>query len=580
MTSNDSSLSVMEQSDSGAPGALKGYNYQHLTAAYFVLGMLRDKSLKSVRCEVIDDIDLVYEDRIDYVQVKTTDNDTKWSLKEFAESSVKKIPPQGSQIKHREVSQEDSILHKSMSCDKINLKCNFRIVTLRDVKKELQFLKVAFSARKEKLEARDKLLAALKRKMKYKKHRSSPEFKSPNGKDIEYWLDNTIWIVIPSIEQLELLCIKLILQAANDHGIYLDANRDPEYILNNLLVNLSGKAAESRVLKSTRDKSYSRFDFITWFIAEASFCASRNISKIKVYSSNEEELKAVIYEFCKIQTLFEPFNYTGDKVCTGLHRGYHREKYDYLQIAKNLCSWIPAFILLPDELADHSPKSFSENINTFFDRLSIDLKDLNVFISRVLLYSVIRTSYQSQPIAASLYLDRDGQDCFDNIHILLSDHEKDSLIMGFSNLLDSCGSNNIDSIISSFDNLLSSDVFTCQMEKILEVKDDRYLLKHDIDEILDSSTSLDKHLSRFRFAFFIGYESPNLSCDSTNLNEDYLKKLESEIEGKFKLLIDKLILTDRYFGNLHIDVYIYPIPSLNKLNEAIKKEVESKWKSI
>ena len=73
----------MEQSDSGGVGAKKGFLYQDYAAAYFLLKMLRDKSIISIRCEVTDDIDVVYQDYIEYVQVKTTDAERKWTLKEF-----------------------------------------------------------------------------------------------------------------------------------------------------------------------------------------------------------------------------------------------------------------------------------------------------------------------------------------------------------------------------------------------------------------------------------------------------------------------------------------------------------------
>ena len=54
-------LDTMDQSDSGGVGAKKGFFYQDLAAAFYLTQMLIDKTLKYVRCEVTDDIDLVYE---------------------------------------------------------------------------------------------------------------------------------------------------------------------------------------------------------------------------------------------------------------------------------------------------------------------------------------------------------------------------------------------------------------------------------------------------------------------------------------------------------------------------------------
>lgn len=76
-------LDTMDQSDSGGVGAKKGFFYQDLAAAFYLTQMLIDKTLKYVRCEVTDDIDLVYEEHIEYIQVKTTDSDSKWTVPSY-----------------------------------------------------------------------------------------------------------------------------------------------------------------------------------------------------------------------------------------------------------------------------------------------------------------------------------------------------------------------------------------------------------------------------------------------------------------------------------------------------------------
>lgn len=57
----------MKKIDSGGIGAKKGFLYQDYIAAYLALHMLKDKHLKAVRCEVSDDIDLIYTNYIEYV---------------------------------------------------------------------------------------------------------------------------------------------------------------------------------------------------------------------------------------------------------------------------------------------------------------------------------------------------------------------------------------------------------------------------------------------------------------------------------------------------------------------------------
>ncbi|HIF9222809.1 hypothetical protein C5F63_14700 [Photobacterium damselae subsp. damselae] len=559
------SLTVMDQSDVGGPGALKGFNYQNFAAAYYLLAMLRDKSLVSVRCEVIDDIDLVYDNRIEYVQVKTTDDDTKWSIKEFAEASTKIVPAIPPKRTPQKISNEDSILHKSLACDKTSLDSYFRILTTRDVKKELQFLKVDFPIRATKV-GRDKLLRSLQKKLK--------TFKSSNGNDVEYWLDHAIWTVIPTATELELTSTKMILQAAQEQGIYLNSNGDPERILHSLLINLTKKSAISRVLRSAADKSYHRKDFIRWFNEEIEYYAGLSNKHIKVYSTKKSSLQAILSNFFSESSLYESKGFQGDKVCNGLHGSYHRNAYSYNQIAKNLCPWLPEVLLNANELADHSPEKLEAKVATFTNRKKQHLKFINKLVAKVLLHSTIRTEYKSQPIPANLYVDDSNGTCFDNIHIVLDPHSSDKLLMGFSHLIEGDLNVALNEIVLQFDELLGSEAFDTQKEKILEAKEDNYLLKHDIDDILRSNSSLDEHIERFRFVFFLGYESGCLDCNKKAMPRDYKAILEQEVTNKFSALIDSLINESDYYEDLNIDVYLYPIPSITSLTSAVKTQVK------
>lgn len=217
-------LEFMEETDSGGVGAKKGFIYQDYAAAHYVLKMLRDKNLISVRCEVADDLDLVYNDYIEYVQVKTTTSDTTWTLAELCKVTEVTLD---SKKPNKKTKKTDSILHKLIDSDKHTLKARFRILSPRDIRSNLKYLKINISNRGSK-SGRDTLLKSLKGKIK--------NYESPNKNDIEYWLDNATWEVIPSLEQLELQSQKEITQAAADRGILLDPNRHPQSILSSLII--------------------------------------------------------------------------------------------------------------------------------------------------------------------------------------------------------------------------------------------------------------------------------------------------------------------------------------------------------
>jgi hypothetical protein len=555
----------MEQNDSGGVGAKKGFLYQDYAAAYYLLKMLRDKALLSVRCEVTDDIDVVYKKYIEYIQVKTTDDDKKWSHKEFTTPTYKTVPPIKPQRKDQKVSNEDSILHKSLACDKNTLPSRFRILTPRDVQSSLNILKVKLSIRSEK-KGRSKLLEHLARALQ--------EYKSPNGNDVEYWLDNATWEVVPSLEQLELESNKMIMQAAQDRGCFLNANRDCDSILDSILKTLTKKSAISRVLCSTHDKSYARKEFIQWFNEELEYYSQKSSNHVKIYTKNGAELTAILKEFTSQKGIYSSHCYAGDKVCSGQEGKYQMQRYRYDQIAISLNKWLPEILLRPSELADNMPSNYDEKIKVYTERIRQSLGTLNELVAHVLLHSVIRTVSGSQPIPAHLFVD-DGQDtCYENIHIVIKEHSEDELWMGFSYFIKNNLQAEITNIVTKFHNLLISDAFEAKKSKIIDIKQDSYLIKHDINELLQPTASLDEHIDRFRFVFFIGYESNVLKENITDMESDYKQQLVEEVKVNFKILIDQLVHTDEFMKHLHVDVYLYPIPCLDNLLQEAQIRLE------
>lgn len=76
----------METNDSGGVAAKHGFLFQDCVAASHVTRMLRDKTIRSVRCEVTDDIDIVYYGHVDFVQVKSTEK-TRWNISDIVKNS-------------------------------------------------------------------------------------------------------------------------------------------------------------------------------------------------------------------------------------------------------------------------------------------------------------------------------------------------------------------------------------------------------------------------------------------------------------------------------------------------------------
>ncbi|WP_323815302.1 dsDNA nuclease domain-containing protein [Cellvibrio sp. NN19] len=553
----------MANTDIGGIGAKKGFLYQDYVAALNTLFMLKNKNIKEVRCEVGDDFDVIYADHIEYVQVKTTASDKSWQLTEFTKCTQKKVPT-ARQGKEKTVAGKDSILHKSLNCDKEPLSGHFRIVTPRDVYANLSFLKILQKDRNEShKDQRNKLLKSLRSKLK--------THVSHNGNDVEYWLDNATWEVIPSVDQVKLLAYKTITTVAYDFcGVHLNPGRDPERILNDLLVNIIEKSATSIVLKSVDSKTYKRTDFMDWFKSEVEYYSSEAATHLKVYTLNGAQLTAILDNFFTNNSLYR---HSGPKTCNGVKGKYHRQNYMFDQLSKGIKNWIPEVLLRPSEIADIAPERLEQKIKLLAERKAKHSENLQELVSQVLLHSLVRTNFKAQPIPAHLYIDDEKSSDFDNVHIILREHDYDLLLMGFSHFIQGDIGVGLEKIVSDFDELLASEAFSNKKEKILEHKENGYLLQHDIDDILKPNTSLDENLSRFIFAFFIGYETPTVGSVEKRNQEEYLPILESEVTAQFQALIDGLIAIDSFFEEINVLTYIYPTPSLNRLLEAVKSEV-------
>ena len=553
-----SDVDLMDSNDLGGVGAKQGFLYQDYAAAYYLIRMLRDKRLKSVRCEVTDDIDLVFDDYVEYVQVKTTDPDSKWTLGELCQTSKPK------KVKGKKpVKQKDSILHKSLSCDKYkSKKSKFRILSRRDVRANLLYLKIKRDFRESK-DGKDALLKSLKGKI--------ANFKSENGNDVEYWIDNCYWEVIPSITEIQLASTLAILKAAASLNIYLDPNRDPGRILNDILCTLTMKSAISRKIHVSADKSYGREDLILWFDEELNHLENKSKTHRKIYSRNTEDLKPVLIKLVDLSDKFDD-----GKDGSGLYQGYERRKYRYDYISKTIKEWLPELLLRPDELADSFGTNLIKNYELLAQRLDKEFDNFESFIGKLLLHSTIRFYTKSQPIPATLFIDDSiGSKEFDNIHIVKKDHSGDELWMGFSKLTSSQNmDNSLDELCDELGEFLSED-FSSKKERILDVKQDNYLVSHDINEILDSSISFDEHIDRFRFVIFIGYESEEINIRMSKEERlDFKERLREEVSSHFKLFIERLVASDDFFDELNITVYLFPTPCIDTLLSKIKLELQ------
>lgn len=253
-----------------------------------------------------------------------------------------------------------------------------------------------------------------------------------------------------------------------------------------------------------------------------------------------------------------------------LHQQYSLRKYRYSHIADNVCQWLDEVFLRPKEMSDIHKLSLVEKRERLKTSVFKSLHDVNEFLGRVLLHATIRQHHESQPIPCMLYVEKPGSEkILENVHIVRRDPDGDQLWIGFSELVTSI---DIAVRLPEIRNQLYEDISECfdtARRKILDIKDDDYLLSHDIDEILDGGQPFDAHLDRFTFVLFVGYDSSLLTDPETLGYEDDLEKETAALFDKFAADL----IEDSPFADLCVHVFIYPAPSIERLIQLVEDKV-------
>jgi hypothetical protein len=535
----------MDSSNAGGVAAKLGFLYQDCAAALFVTQMLLNKKIEAVRCEVTDDIDILYGTHTEFVQVKTSDK-PRWSI------STVTTRARGAD---RKIIANSSIVHKSMQCASTPLdKCKFRILSPRDCKDPLDFLEIEISKRDGK-PGRQKLVDELEEKLR--------NYVAPAGNSVSDWVDSCWWHVIPSLRELELTGLGNIRNAAlNIHGVILSSDSVVENIWVNILVAMTKKSALDRRVYVEDDKTYHREHFLAWFKAEVLFYDRAN-SHSKVYV--HRKLPNILVQ------LQAPFiSPVPTRNGLALHQRYQLGEYRYEHIANNICHWFDELLLRPSEIADFISSTATDKYKLLRSRLADNFADLERFLGNALLHSVMRLRHNSQPIPATLYLDsKDELKVFENVHIVQRAKGGDELWLGVSKITKA---KTVSQVLTELRDALYDDIINGLdgvREIVLDVKEDSYLISHDVDEILDISNSFEDHLERFRFVVFFGYESSLLTIPETKGHEPGLYKEAYELFVEFISDIKK----NPGYAQLNIELYIYPAPSFNDLCGLLEKKM-------
>lgn len=545
----------MDSSDAGGVAAKHGFLYQDCVAAHLVAKMLFDKKMISVSFEVVDDIDVDWGTHLEFIQVKAA-GDKSWTPTVITTCSSSTT----STSKRRQKVPNSSLVHKQMLQAKPPTEnCLFRVITATPPKGKLEYLLASRSKRADRGSDRAVLLADLDRRMK--------NFVATAGNDVQHWLDSAWWQVFHTIEEIEASAIRLIHEAASDvAGIPLGYTRHVEAIWRDILFTVTKRGALSRSINCVDDKTYLRSELLRWFRDEVAYYEAHAPERTKVYV---RRLPARI--LLPLTVLPSP---TGRPTRNGtvLHQTFSLGRYRYEYIAESFREWLDEVLLLPKEIADLSHIGVEKKYRILVDRLSEQRKEFAELMGRVLLHSAIRHERQSQPIPAALYTDHPaGVKLLDNVHIVVNQPEPDELWVGISHILEGPTAPR-DLICVLRDDLYGDilDHIDPIRRRILHVKEDSYLLAHDVDQILQAEESFTLHGSRFQFKIFFCYETAVVPAADSLAYEAQLVAEATQLLEKF---CDDAAHADKH--EVHISVYLYPVPSLVELSSKIQDKLNA-----
>jgi Cap4 dsDNA endonuclease len=187
--------------EEGGPAARAGLSYQDEIVVDIFLDMIEDATIQKVHCETHDDILIkrvqVGEEFVEYVQVKSNEPDTLWSVASLCAKGA------------------DSVCAKSLTRDQHKEIARFRIVTLRDVNSELRLLTYPRYGTGREITCADfgSLSLSVKERL--------PDLTSAKGSGIEYWLEHCLWDVRHDQDTIRSKNVLRILKIAFSQGFFI-----------------------------------------------------------------------------------------------------------------------------------------------------------------------------------------------------------------------------------------------------------------------------------------------------------------------------------------------------------------------
>ena len=524
----------MPASDAGGVAARQGFRYQDHVAAQFVLYMIGDPRLLRVECETADDILLVWAsgagERPEYVQVKTTEDDKKWSQTEICQRD----PGAGA-------TRPTSLIEKSLLADVSGSMARFRIVSRRDVYKTLSVLKTPVEGgRRDGTGVED-----LGRKLANKW-----TTRSAAGHDLAYWARNAYWQVSGPVEGLVAQNHQALLRLAEQHGAN-PTHRHVISIYDDLLAWVDRAAVASRV-NAPDDKVLARPAVMDWWnrhLTETAAAARRTSKPYRVATDNF---------FAELHHVTE---HEIRRALTGYDAQYELKRWRSEELAEYLADWLPEVALKASELVEVQHLRLRQKMRAAFQEIERH-REVNPerLLAEILLHAVLRHQFKTEPIACKLFYQSGTRTkTFGNAHIV---HRvsQDQLWLGRATLATAATYDAmVAAIVDELSHVLDTDFLKDEREVILTLREPQHLLPTTLEAALARNTPVDNLLEVLWIPILIAYDSNVLGC---GFDADYRDNLIAEISDRYAAL--KPILPAAV-SSIRMHIFFIPIECVTTL---------------
>lgn len=529
---------IAASSDAGGISARRGFRIQDHVAARLALEMLHDPTILRLECETGDDIVLRRSEAgttiIEYIQVKTTQDDRKWSIKEL---TAREKGKEGS-----------SICEKSLLCDKHHEFAWFRFVSTRDVVKSLQPFLTARSKRKDCRSIND-LISNFSGKFK--------SVKSSSGRTLTDWATNLLWEVEGDEDALISRNINALLKLSGGVGV------NPSYgtieeVYHRLVDKVRTMADKPSAMAD--EKIWDRQKCLEWWKSQVDSMRSLGYSNVKVYQISENSRF-----FSEICTLDEKAIY---RALYAYDVEFDGDVWRRDELIDHLLDWLPEVALPPQTLAnfDHlaARRLPREALKALDRRGPTDIPQL---IAALILHAILRRHFNAEPIACRIFFLVDGAMRASSAHIVQLPGGEE-IWLGRSRLVTASSHETvINDVLKELETSLRKQVLTEERDIIIQLREPRHLRNDNLHDILSKTGKISELLKVIHLPILVAYDSRTLN---SGFSPEYLDKLKIEVEDEYKRIKAKI---GNGLKSIKISLFLVPIECASTLARDFNKEL-------